>query len=109
MREIKFRAWDGVEMRTDLYGGDDLNQFFKKATIPVMQFTGLVDTNGADIYEGDIVSSDYYYPEIKAIAAVKFEVVDNFGRFGFDSGEQDAFTYGYLTVIGNIHQNPELL
>lgn len=70
-------------------------------------FTGNHDFLGTEIYSGDIVQSDYYWPDIKCVAAIKY----NTGSMSFvaDDGEQDAYKYGSLTVIGNIHQNPELL
>jgi uncharacterized phage protein (TIGR01671 family) len=63
MREIKFRAWDGEKIISPDYIDRRGNAHWKEDSIPtattsteyVMQFTGLQDKNGKDIYESDIL------------------------------------------------------
>lgn len=112
MREIKFRAWDGIEMRP--LGGAALEAienpalFGKKA---VMQYTGLKDRNGREIYEGDILQLTdkredgicivQWDKEYCAFGARRPEEQENYAHF---------LLAGYLaSVIGNIYENPELL
>lgn len=109
MREIKFRAWGGSEMIyiTDLYWFEE--NFYHSHNDNhgdiVMQYTGLRDENGKEIYEGDILKTD---------STVVGEVVYHSERaaFIFRDGYNEALyqrmPYG-IKVIGNIYENPELL
>ena len=116
MRNIKFKCYVRFlqeiqtvkELRADGSVVTDGYEYAIEAdAIDLIQFTGLKDKDGGDIYESYIVESDFYLPEIPSVAAVKYN--NGAMRFVFDSGEQDAFEYGRLKVIGNIYQNPELL
>ena len=101
MREIKFRAWDGCDMRfLDM----------KKHGIYVcgshkdlMQHTGLKDRKGRDIYEGDILND-------KRLGTGKVYFNKGIGAFAWDCGtDWGVIEYWDCEVIGNIHENPELL
>lgn len=124
MREIKFRALaavndkragikkgdmvfgqyicSGVDAPCIVFGDGEQIEIDRKT---LGQYIGRNTRYHGKIFEGDIVSSDFYLPEIKCIGAFHFED----GAFCVDNSEVDAFEYGRLTVIGNIHQNPELL
>lgn len=114
MREIKFRAWDGEEMVIPDYIDQIGSGWWKSNSIPntsknLMQYTGLKDKNGKEIYEGDIVTQRY---------TGTWEVVYGASRFylrRYDNPVNDTFPYRRnsdilpLEVIGNIYENPELL
>ena len=57
MREIKFRAWDGQKMldSQDLTQNGMYWDWLGKQDVELMQYTGLKDKNGKEIYEGDVV------------------------------------------------------
>jgi len=75
MREIKFRCWDGVQIRhhqdikIDKFGWwhkvDKNNYHLRGDSEGLMQYTGLKDKTGRDIYEGDLVRVDDSILEIK--------------------------------------------
>jgi len=116
MREIKFRAWDTKERR--MFVPFELKQKLNQrlgqfsADIILLQYTGLKDKNGIEIYEGDIVRH-YDYPYLKAggISTVKWNV----DACGFYPFTEEIADYGHpsagewIEVIGNIYANPELL
>jgi len=123
MREIKFRAWDGYKMFEvnvisfdsdtayngyDFYSGDSNERcsFGGNEKGILMQYTGLKDKNGKEIYEGDIMEiTTNFHTELVTVIWDK-----DYWTF------KDDGTYGTLSewnetslVVGNTYDNPELL
>ena len=120
MREIKFRAWDGKNLyewesdshpAVDVISGTPNRKLFY---LPMswlvgdsndwqwMQYTGLKDKNGVEIYEGDIQKSVNFYRE------TRLEVV----KWRKDCADFEILRFSgkpICEVIGNIYENPELL
>jgi len=108
-REIKFRAWDDIEMVyiSDLFWFEE-NHFSSvndNLGHKLMQYTGLKDKNGKEIYEGDIVKGDLGHVGTVEYNAPSFEVRWNDG----DCCKIFDAVHGVIEVIGNIYENPNLL
>jgi uncharacterized phage protein (TIGR01671 family) len=146
MRTIKFRAWD-KENGIMVLSSEEQDWYtfgFEKGVLkcwntweepesyeepahidseeldtPLMQFTGLLDRNGKEIYEGDVVYADRnkkrYEIQIGAYDSEDDESDEHshFGVHGKEMGEHWREEMGmsekYVEVIGNIYENPELL
>jgi len=109
MREFKFRVWNHItkEMETGKSVLMDFYQFVSSYDHTLMQYTGLLDRNGKEIYEGDIVSR-YRGEKIKAdIYQVKWVMYSN----NDECPVSGFLIFGaeYSEVIGNIWETPELL
>jgi anthranilate/para-aminobenzoate synthase component I len=109
-RQIEFRAWD--QNNRKMLPWDALQQFpFRQvfsSTLQPEQFTELLDKNGKEIYEGDIVKSRYtgnLFTVVFDQKAAAFKITEHSNRnkwmFGYDIHKWE--------VVGNIHENPELL
>lgn len=133
-REIKFRAWDKVQGRMHFLQDADFIIEYSGASIlhecnanirrhvqwPLMQYTGEMDKNGKQVYEGDIVLvhemvRDRERPWIAEVSWVGggFCLVNRNCCEKCAKGEGAICALsevpGHVDVIGNIHENPELL
>jgi uncharacterized phage protein (TIGR01671 family) len=153
-RKIKFRVWNGSKMEHNIMAGflgsfyvqgidekdsASMSQFNTKyfENTPLMQFTGLVDKKGNDVYEGDIIkwkTTRWHTDEqrLKGVAMPKFFVspvlwkdgeflVNESDDIGLDVDDYDTPLCCFFVdsmdnkfdfkaeVIGNIYENPELL
>lgn len=123
MREIKFRAWDSelgfmVDEKHYLItlGGkilfDNNGEAYDQTNkSKLMQFTGLKDKNGKEIYEGDIIRAVHVGKAGNESYSRPYEVTYPGDIAAFDAGGcfLSKFTNGEIEVIGNIYENPELL
>lgn len=125
-REIKFKAWDKKDKRMiDLYKITPLilNEDIDGLFIPfdkrykLMQYTGLKDKNGKEIFEGDVVKTTGWGDEPE-IHEVKWFGDDGYPAFDLKPEldcEMNSFSMientrdVIIEIIGNIHENPELL
>ena len=106
MREIKFRAWYGEEkgMLEPQFNGYINNIFASKAGV-YMQYTGLKDKSGREIYEGDIL--DYQWrSSTRDLLIVEWSERDACFLMG---GVRTDYAIAYGEVVGNIYETPELL
>jgi uncharacterized phage protein (TIGR01671 family) len=120
-REIKFRAWDEDKLKMlynpfkeGNYPFSDkdnnmafLSPFTGKRMI-LEQFTGLLDKNGKEIYEGDVV----YWKHLDEYGVVYYneEEVHYFSKpINQDDETESYLDSTHMEAIGNIHENPELL
>lgn len=112
-REIKVRFWlTEKSVMSDTYTIDDLlnGGWYDIGPHITLQFTGLHDKNGKEIYEGYILK--WIAEHEQGMLVHQREVVFIAGFFGMDSviGKQPLSEYkSEYEVIGNIYENPELL
>jgi uncharacterized phage protein (TIGR01671 family) len=127
MRKLKFRAWDTTNKKMydrvlagpgdpcSIVWDEDRHEWvqFDDACGVIMQYTGLIDSNGVEIYEGDIVSTGHATDVVEWI-----EAIDTDRDWQHCTGFlihllPMNITYKYsqlnVKVIGNVYEHPHLI
>ena len=121
--EYKFRAWNKEKRVMHYFNLFQLDRDYHiedeetLEKMPVMQFTGLKDKNGRDIYKDDIVKGEWQDAgeTRKSVMLVGQTPKDGFEPFQEKRGKSSGVLWDtYIDasdfeIIGNIHENPELL
>ena len=121
MRELKFRAWVyyGEKLKKPNYSRDygNLDRFFEDHWENddeqcIEQYTGLKDKNGKEIYEGDILGDDWDSCFVQWCDKCKQDQIHTIAGCMACLGDIQWYEFATakdVKVIGNIHENPELL
>lgn len=140
MRDIKFRVWDKETKHMHICGEDvhdtinfeiETNRAYyynlqngcgslrEDSDYVLMQYTGLKDKNGKEIYEGDILLAPEWFGSLECVCIYQQENIVNpiqgFGLYSYDSYFKKYNTlvesdeWDEFEVIGNIYDNLELL
>lgn len=128
-REIKFRVWD--ETSSKIYNSnfslellfnigtkkmlmkdistEEIEQYDYLEHYIIMQYTGLKDKNGNEIYEGDCIESKTTGEGVKRIRVVEYDNKCSGFFYGNELLSDALFKFDIFEIVGNIFENPKLL
>lgn len=115
-RQIKFRCWDGEKMRIgdEGFNHDTCKMLGSAYGVgwPIMQYTGLLDSKGKEIWEGDICKVHDFEVEITEIRWYE----EGAGFAGLNRNMDNklgnpwvGISPNHFEIIGNIYEHPHLL
>lgn len=105
MREIKFRAWSKISKSMCYEDSGIPLKVIGDDRYELMQYTGLKDKNGKEIYDGDIVKHNCGRKSAEVFMDVEK------GQWRIKSNNECFYILANISceIIGNIYENPELL
>ena len=115
-RELKFKTYhpETKRMSGKAYSWEMVMRFGNKEFIP-LQYTGLKDVNGVEIYEGDIIHYKFdgdSYPKEAVDRILTCSYDEDEGMYSFDNSDHSYYwaeIKRHCNIIGNLFENPELL
>lgn len=119
MREIKFRAWDEdgfmftptkIDFSSDppMIWNNNIFGALGSAVVALMQYTGLKDKNGKEIYESDIIKWENGGIYKVVFRRGRFMAISR-GKNYLEVNELENYNDHPCEILGNIYENPQLL
>lgn len=109
-REIKFRVWNKVMEEMFYPDWDELAMRAKLVEMVLMQYTGLKDKNGKELYEGDIVQGYRSGQKFKNdIYFISYDENSFIMASRKNEKRMDCIWIYDFEIIGNIYKNPKLI
>ena len=128
MRQVKFRYWNGSKILNQEAIINHLNKYIARNDKHLMQFTGLFDKQGVEIYEGDIVKWGHLpnrtecwhrVAKVEMFPSLQFNILHYIDSKTLEKKKGNKHIFGFsnfiykdthnsLEVIGNIYENTEL-
>lgn len=102
-RDIKFRVWNKATGTMHHPNWEELAKRAQLTEMVLMQYTGLKDINGKEIYEGDILAGEFISFKVQVVYVDgAYETESSVGHY------RSLSEFSRCTIVGNIYENPEL-